>query len=355
VSRRDQAIDAAIERVNARQYSDRPKAQWLNENEHFAFNYTWVRNALEARISNKKTAAKSYTYFVGWYLQQLIKLYCGRTIDRVLKLQIPVDTLVIDSDLVFFQDTPFIERATISSGGRCMATYRYAFSREHHNAYLHTNQALLGPKDGALARTRPGDPSGEISGVAHHMVFRADILNAIEQLITSRHHGKQLYLALLDPVAGVIEKPQGNAFSEYQLYFQFARSFFPESVYIRQLYWANGPSPNAVVQCSENDAWPMHSMRTSRSTDDPLQIDASAGYDFVAYHSYAKRRPCVYAPYARDGVCFGDGCTYSCFKRRNIIKYTQLDRRLVAPRLCNAATITPIASSSSADIKYLKR
>ena len=68
-----------------------------------------------------------------------------------------------------------------------------------------------------------------------------------------------------------------------------------------------------------------------------LEIDAAAGYDYVAYHSYAKRRPCVYGPAegrADGGVCFGGGCTYSCFKRRDDAKYKLRDRAAQAPRLC---------------------
>ena len=44
----------------------------------------------------------------------------------------------------------------------------------------------------------------------------------------------------------------------YQFYFHYARRRFPDSVHIRQLYWANGPGPRAVVMCGV-DGWPADS------------------------------------------------------------------------------------------------
>jgi hypothetical protein len=35
----------------------------------------------------------------------------------------------------------------------------------------------------------------------------------------------------------------GSTLSEYELYFNYARSKFPETVQLRPLLWANGPAP----------------------------------------------------------------------------------------------------------------
>ena len=96
----------------------------------------------------------------------------------------------------------------------------------------------------------------DISGVAHHMVLRADVLVNMERAVALRHK-KPLWAALLGP-EGVLQNPQSNAFSEYQLYFHYARRKFPESVNVRQLYWANGPGPRSVVECA-SDGWPVES------------------------------------------------------------------------------------------------
>ena len=312
VSVKDAGIQAALERVGG---------NWLDEDEVFPFNYSWVRSALDA-----KTQSTKYVYHVGWYLQQLIKLYCGRAIGGR-------DVLVVDSDVVFFRDVAFVER-TVKTEKGCNATYRYAFSRESHGAYEKTNLALLGPTFGALAKSKLEEPTGAISGVVHHMIFRHDIIQDIEAKIYARHQ-MPLYAALFQRGSNdtVMEHPRSNAFSEYQLYFHFARSFHPDSVHVRQLYWGNGPSPVAVVQCG-GDRWPIDTMRRARYDGEALDIDQKAGYDFIAYHSYAKRRPCVYAPHGQDGLCFGSGCTFSCLKRRDGANYRPLNRSIAAPRLC---------------------
>lgn len=35
----------------------------------------------------------------------------------------------------------------------------------------------------------------------------------------------------------------GSTLSEYELYFNYARKMFPETVRLRPLMWANGPAP----------------------------------------------------------------------------------------------------------------
>ena len=93
---------------------------------------------------------------------------------------------------------------------------------------------------------------------------------------------------------------QGSTLSEYDMYFHYARQKFPETVNLRQLLWANGPkygmlySPskgNSLHADSNRDCWTDH-----RETDKAdafqkqLYADAHVGFDFVGYHSYAKRR-----------------------------------------------------------------
>ena len=189
---------------------------------------------------------------------------------------------------------------------------------------------------GALA-----DSSGRgISGVVHHMPMRADVIADVEARVVAKH-GAPLYEALLSPGVGVVKEAHRNAFSEYELYFHFARTHFPESVNVRQLYWGNGPGPRTVVECGV-DAWPSDTQRGQRRDGEAAAVDFAAGYDYIAYHSYAKRRPCVYGPSndKRDlGVCFGGGCTYSCFKRRDDEKYKLRDKKNQAPRLCGASSL----------------
>ena len=340
VSRASEEIGAAVGRVRRKT----GKGRLIDEDSgFFPFNYSWVKKSLEAR-GGRKEHRKGYAYFVGWYLQQLIKLYCGRAIQKITEKAEPEDVLVVDSDVVFLRPVAMLEKATMNNN-KCSGTYRYAFSRENHAAYERTNLELLGPSYGKVALNRNDEPSGSVSGVTHHMVFRADVLADLEAKIFQRHE-LPLYKALLDPEKGVIEEVRSNAFSEYQLYFHFARNFFPDSIKIRQLYWGNGPSPNALAECGP-ERWPISSQRRPNYDGEATDIDRKAGYDFVAYHSYAKRRPCVYAPHQLNGVCFGGSCTYSCFKSPTAKAYQNLNRKRlllsplnyllgtdVAPRLC---------------------
>ena len=80
-------------------------------------------------------------------------------------------------------------------------------------------------------------------------------------------------------------------------------------------------------------------LRTLGHATEAVEIDRAAGYDFAAYHSYAKRRPCVYGPAADaadGGACFGGGCTRACFKSRIDERFKRRDRAATAPRLCAA-------------------
>jgi hypothetical protein len=343
VSRRAAGVDAAVAAANR----VRPVARWLDEAAHFPFDYAGVRAALGA-ARGRAPDGGGYQYAVGWYLQQLLKLYCGRAIARAARNTTGAgpgggggggeggegaDVLVADSDVVWTRDVAFVHAAAPDAGGACRATYNYAFSREAHQLYYDTNARLLGAAGAPLA-----DSAGrDISGVAHHMVLRGDVVAALEAAVAARH-GAPLHAALFRGAAGVAANARRNAFSEYQLYFHFARRRFPASVRVRQLYWANGPGPRAVAACGA-DGWPAAALRTLGHATEAVEIDRAAGYDFAAYHSYAKRRPCVYGPAADaadGGACFGGGCTRACFKSRIDERFKRRDRAATAPRLCAA-------------------
>ena len=261
VSRRAAGVDAAVAAANR----VRPVARWLDEAAHFPFDYAGVRAALGA-ARGRAPDGGGYQYAVGWYLQQLLKLYCGRAIARAARNTTGAgpgggggggeggegaDVLVADSDVVWTRDVAFVHAAAPDAGGACRATYNYAFSREAHQLYYDTNARLLGAAGAPLA-----DSAGrDISGVAHHMVLRGDVVAALEAAVAARH-GAPLHAALFRGAAGVAANARRNAFSEYQLYFHFARRRFPASVRVRQLYWANGPGPRAVAACGADGGPP---------------------------------------------------------------------------------------------------
>ena len=84
------------------------------------------------------------------------------------------------------------------------------------------------------------------------------------------------------------------------MYFHYARQKFPETVNLRQLLWANGPkygmlyTPNrgkSLHPDSNRDCWTDHTeSEKEEAFEKQLYADEHVGFDFVGYHSYAKRR-----------------------------------------------------------------
>ena len=139
VSRKSPEVDRVIAAVNARRHRGRPEnfVKWFDEDGgHFPFDYASIKRHLETRSGAHH--AGSYQYAVGWYLQQLLKLYCGRGVARAdagggpgnwtaedVARAPDRDTLVVDSDVVLLRDVAFVH-GTAARAGRCDATYAYA-------------------------------------------------------------------------------------------------------------------------------------------------------------------------------------------------------------------------------------
>ena len=88
--------------------------------------------------------------------------------------------------------------------------------------------------------------------------------------------------------------------SEYELYFNYARAKFPETVTLRPLLWTNGPAPGLLFWPNPPDSltsdgrkgqWLHHRQWQHPSIlDYQIKADRLQGYDYVGYHGYAKRR-----------------------------------------------------------------
>jgi hypothetical protein len=152
----------------------------------------------------------------GWYLQQLLKLYAWKYIPGIL------DTyLVVDSDTFFVKPTTFIQDS------KCL----YATGSEYHVPYFQHMERLH-------PNFRRATSS---SGICHHMMFQTKYLKQMIKLVED-HHGNKLefwevFLTQVNPT----QIPYSGA-SEYEIYFHFMVSNYPESIEIRQLNWANSPS-----------------------------------------------------------------------------------------------------------------
>jgi hypothetical protein len=119
----------------------------------------------------------------------------------------------------------------------------------------------------------------------------------------------------------------GSTLSEYELYFNYARAKYPETVKLRPLFWTNGPSPGLLFwpqptytlksdggkgQWMHHRQWQGKDSKSSRNDelnslihllcvrlfvfavpeilDKQMAADREQGYDYVGYHAYAKRR-----------------------------------------------------------------
>ena len=194
--------------------------------------------------------------------------------------------------------------------------------------YYDTNARL-----GAAGR-RSGLGGARHAGVAHHMVLRATSWRR------SRPPWRRAATRRSTPRSSaarrVSRRTRAATHSRVPAHFRFARRFRPACACASST--GPTPGPRAVAACGA-DGWPAAALRTLGHATEAVEIDRAAGYDFAAYHSYAKRRPCVYGPAADaadGGACFGGGCTRACFKSRIDERFKRRDRAATAPRLCAA-------------------
>ena len=114
---------------------------------------------------------------IGWYLQQLLKLYAGRVIGLG-------DFVLLDSDLVWFKDIKFFNdthHSPASSSSSLSTTsasvqpysgrrYNYVTSSQYHGAYLAILERIAGVP---FLANQPVHRSG----VCHHMVVVKSIMD----------------------------------------------------------------------------------------------------------------------------------------------------------------------------------
>ena len=241
-------------------------------------------------LNQGKTMVEKTIYSkTGWHLQQLLKFYAG----PILGLE---DYVIFDSDIIWFKNTSFIAGKNETTNN---TAYYYASSNQYHPSYISTTNRI----------SNTGMFNGNVwrSGVCHHLVIKKSVLDNLFERGSASHNGLPFWQVMLNESARELScrAPRqnicggGSTLSEYEIYFNFARVHHPDTIVLRPLLWANGPSPGLMfwppADTLTSDG-PKHVWMGHRQQDIPkafeLQITADRlqGYDFIAYHAYAKRR-----------------------------------------------------------------
>ena len=220
--------------------SSRPltnNAEWFNEvNYPFSKKETalWLLKGNEEAATNFMLSASSR---LGWYYQQLLKLYAPFVIPGISS-----NVLILDSDSVFLNPIGFLNENSEAF---------YNPSTEYHEPYFsHANRLLPG-----LHRLYP-----EYSGISHHMLFQRAVLEDLFSLVES-HHQIPLWQAFCYSVD--LKNLSASGASEYEIYFNFIFSRTNQA-HMRQLKWLN----------------------TNRI--DRIDKFRSKGYHYVSFHTWLK-------------------------------------------------------------------
>jgi hypothetical protein len=146
---------------------------------------------------------------VGWYYQQLLKLYTGFTIDGILD-----NYLVIDADVFFQTKLRFIENDK----------YCFNTSDEYHVPYFQHMNKLHESFKKLCA----------YSGIAHHMMFNKTIVKEMFDLVENKHH-KPFWKIFME----FVDEQYDSGASEYEMYFNYMIQYHSDKIIIRHLRWHN--------------------------------------------------------------------------------------------------------------------
>jgi len=160
----------------------------------------------------------------GWYFQQLLKMYAFEVIADILP-----HVLLFDSDCVVCRPISFFD-----SEGRILLDW--SDGAKHAPYFTH-------------ARVVMGDVFHEVhperSGITDHMMVHRPVM---QSLLHKIEHGGQAWRKLLEAV----EPGQRNlsGMSEYEIYFNYALTWFAEDHATRQLVRGTGTSFRALTEGS---------------------------------------------------------------------------------------------------------
>lgn len=177
----------------------------LDDDEEFI----WIP---ESQLPFSKEDVASYIHSntrIGWYFQQLLKLYAFRYLPTTSN-----HILVIDSDVILKKPIPFFSEQD---------EILLAFTDENTEEYFeHMNRLLPG-----LTKQ-----FSDKSGICHHFMLKREHVESLLEKIESEHNETawKVFLRLVDP-----RNYNTSGMSEYEILFNYCLHNFPSSYKIRPL------------------------------------------------------------------------------------------------------------------------
>ena len=159
---------------------------------------------------------------VGWYYQQLLKLYCYRVLPSISE-----HILILDTDVIIREKIDFFEGDKILLG----------VSPENNVEYFLHMERLL-----------PLKKQTEYSGIVHHMMTKRNHMETILQEIERIHQQPawKILISLVNP-----EYYDNSGMSEYEIYFNYCLKNYPTEYKYRILPFANCTSFREVSERKE--------------------------------------------------------------------------------------------------------
>lgn len=229
--------------ISPKKFTD--KAIWVDEN---IFPFTDLQVA--THIFNDEQRAQTYIgkgrRRIGWYLQQLLKLYAPLVIPSISS-----NVLIVDSDVIFLAPISFMNDKNEPL---------FCEGRQYHDPYFRHGRRLLPGFERVVNR---------VSGIAHHILMQKDVIENLFSLIESLHK-KPAWEAICDCVE---LQPNGElhstGLSEYEIYFNYFLAHSGQG-HIRKLKWAN--------VSKNHDVW-----QNGLSYEELKQFEQD-GYHFISRH-----------------------------------------------------------------------
>jgi len=149
---------------------------------------------------------------VGWYYQQLLKLYAYKVIPELSD-----KFLILDSDTIFINP---IELISINIP-------LYGYGREYHIPYFTHIKKIIPELTKQIE---------DKSGICHHMIFDKKILDELFYIVEEKHNNIFWKILIIN-----LDKDHliFSGMSEYELYFNYMLQNHPDKILLHNIHWTN--------------------------------------------------------------------------------------------------------------------